>query len=194
MIAATLKSSSEFRKITLVFSNDSHGVTRQWQAFLMLSLRPLRITDFPLLLTWLSREHVKQWWNDGDDTLEKVALHYGAEEPDVARFILVESTDVGERSIGYFQHYVVSDEIVGIDQFIGEPERLNQGVGTAAIELFLEMIITKHKPQQIILDPNPENKRAIRCYEKVGFVYQALQPTDTGASAYMMKFDCEQQA
>jgi len=157
----------------------------------MLSFRPLSVTDFPLLLTWLSNEHVKPWWNDGDDTLKKVALHYGAEKPDVARFILVESTKVGERSIGHFQYYVIFKGIIGIDQFIGEPDLINPGVGTAAIKLFLEMVIASHKPQQIVIDPNSENKRAIRCYEKVGFVYYAMQPTDNGGSSYMMKVDCE---
>jgi RimJ/RimL family protein N-acetyltransferase len=156
----------------------------------MLSFRPLRVTDFPLLLIWLANDHVKQWWNDGDDTLEKIVLHYGAEEPDVARFILVESTETEERAIGYFQYYVVSKEIIGIDQFIGEADRINQGIGTDAIELFLEMIITKHTPQQIILDPDSENKRAIRCYEKVGFVHYATEPTGNGKSRYMMRFNC----
>jgi len=66
----------------------------------------LRVTDFPLLLTWLSNDHVKQWWNDGDNTLDKVAMHYGAEEPDVARFILIESTEAGESPLGYFQYYI----------------------------------------------------------------------------------------
>jgi hypothetical protein len=51
------------------------------------------ISAIALLLTWLSNEHVKQWWNDGDDTLEKVALHYGAEKPDVARFIIFRLLD-----------------------------------------------------------------------------------------------------
>jgi len=156
----------------------------------MLSFRLLRVTDFPLLLTWLSHDHVKQWWNDGDDTLEKVAMHYGAEEPDVARFILLASTEAGESPLGYFQYYIVSKEIIGIDQFIGEAERINQGIGTAAIKLFLEMIVTRHKPQQVIIDPHPENKRAIRCYEKVGFVYYAMELKENGESAYMMRLNC----
>ncbi len=155
----------------------------------MLRFRPLRATDFQQLLIWLSNDHVKQWWNDGDDTLEKVALHYGAEEPDVARFILLESTDTAEKPIGYFQYYVVSETTIGIDQFIGEADRLNQSIGTAAIQLFIEMIVAKHHPQQIILDPDPENKRAIRCYEKVGFIHYATELIDPGREAYMMKFD-----
>jgi aminoglycoside 6'-N-acetyltransferase len=155
----------------------------------MLSFRPLRTTDFPLLLTWLTREHVKQWWNDGDDTLEKVSQHYGAEEPDVARFILIESIVEDEQPLGYFQYYVVSKETIGIDQFIGEVDHINMGIGTAAIRLFVELIVTKHKPQQIIVDPQPENRRAIRCYEKVGFRYSATEPGDNGYMKYMMRLD-----
>lgn len=160
----------------------------------MLSFRPLRVTDFPLLLIWLSNDHVKQWWNDGDNTLDKVAMHYGAEEPDVARFILIESTEAGESPLGYFQYYIVSKEIIGIDQFIGEADRINKGIGTAAIKLFLEMIITRHKPQQVIIDPHPENKRAIRCYEKVEFVYYATELKGNGESAYMMRLNCRYRA
>jgi RimJ/RimL family protein N-acetyltransferase len=160
----------------------------------MLSFRPLRVNDFPLLLIWLSNEHVKQWWNDGDDTLEKVALHYGAEEPDVARFILVKSTESGESPIGYFQYYIVSKEVIGIDQFIGEADCIDKGMGTAAIGLFLEMIAAKHQPQEIIIAPHPENKRAIKCYQKVGFVYYTTKLEEDGKSAYMMRFNCRYEA
>ena len=156
----------------------------------MLTFKPINVTDFPLLLNWLSHDHVKQWWNDGDDTLDKVAAHYGAEEPDVARFMLIESTLAGERAIGYFQYYIVSEEVIGIDQFIGEVDRINQGIGTAAIKQFLEMIVAKHKPKQIIIDPHPENQRAIRCYEKVGFVHERTEPTSDGGNAYIMRLDC----
>jgi len=44
----------------------------------MLSFRPLLPADFPLLLAWLSRPHVKEWWDDGEDTLEKVARTTGS--------------------------------------------------------------------------------------------------------------------
>jgi RimJ/RimL family protein N-acetyltransferase len=156
----------------------------------MLSFRPLSVTDFPLLLTWLSTDHIKRWWNDGDNTLEKVALHYGTQDPDVSRFILIESTELGESPLGYFQYYIVSKDIIGIDQFIGEADHINKGIGTAAIKLFLKMIIARHKPQQVITDPHPENKRAIRCYEKVGFVYYATEPKEDGESTYMMRLNC----
>lgn len=157
----------------------------------MLSFRPLRTTDFPLLLSWLFNKHVKQWWDDGHDTLEKVALHYGSEELGVYRFILQERIGRSVVPIGYFQYYIVSPETLGIDQFIGEIDRINQGVGTTAIRLFLDLAISRHKPQQAIIDPHPENKRAIRCYEKVGFVHYATEKAASGERSYMMRFDCQ---
>ena len=155
----------------------------------MLSFRPLKNTDFPLLLSWLSNKHVKQWWDDGHDTLEKVALHYGSEELGVYRFILQERAGRGVVPIGYFQYYIVSPDTLGIDQFIGEIDRINQGVGTTAIKLFLDLAISRHKPQQVTIDPHPDNKRAIRCYEKVGFVYYAMEKAASGESSYMMRLD-----
>ena len=58
----------------------------------------------------------------------------------VARFILIEFTEAGESLLGYFQHYIMSKEIIGIDQFIGEADHINKGIGIAAIKLFLDDI------------------------------------------------------
>src|SRR4051812_22419702 len=102
--------------------------------------RPLTPTDFPLLLDWLSRPHVREWWDDGDDTLEKVAQHYGVEEEGLGRFILLAVEEGHEKPIGYFQHYLAPGGSIGVDQFIGEDDYLNRGVGKEAISLFVEMI------------------------------------------------------
>ena len=160
----------------------------------MLKFRPLTPDDFPLLLEWLSREHVRQWWDAGEDTPEKVARNYGEEEEGLKRFILVEAEESGEKPIGYFQHYHVPDGSIGIDQFIGEEDYINRGVGTKAIRMFVEMIMREHEPASIILDPSPENKRAIRCYEKVGFRYYETKEGVEGGLAYMMRLECRPRA
>jgi RimJ/RimL family protein N-acetyltransferase len=154
----------------------------------MFEFKPLAADDYVLLLKWLSKEHVKEWWNDGDDTLAKVALHYG-EEGDAARFILIETDEGKEKPIGYFQYYFEADHSIGIDQFIGEEDYLNRGVGTRAIKMFVEMVARRHRPPRIVLDPSPENKRAIRCYEKVGFAHYQTKRNDDGSLAYMMRLE-----
>lgn len=155
----------------------------------MFMFKPVTPADFPLLLTWLSKEHVKQWWDDGDDTLEKVALHYGEQAADVQQFILVEKEEEGEKPIGYFQYYFLPNRSIGIDQFIGEEEYINRGVGERTIKMFVAFINQQHKPTCIILDPSPDNTRAIRCYEKVGFRHYETRRTEDGKLAYMMRLE-----
>lgn len=152
-----------------------------------LKFRKLTAEDFPLLLEWLSRKHVKEFWDAGEDTPEIVAQNY-AEEEGCERFILLEENETGEKPLGYFQFYIVSETVIGIDQFIGEADYINRSIGTKAIKLFIEMISKKHSPKEIILDPSPENKRAIRCYEKAGFRYYETTIGYEGKPAYMMRF------
>jgi RimJ/RimL family protein N-acetyltransferase len=158
----------------------------------MLTFRPLTPADYPLLLEWLQRPHVKEWWDDGDDTLEKVAAHYGDEEDgDTARFLLLE-TDAATgatQPLGYFQYYVEPDGVIGIDQFLADGNRLGQGLGTRAVRAFLDLVIAEQHPRRVILDPDPQNARAIRCYEKAGFRHYETVTTDEGHLAYMMALD-----
>ena len=45
----------------------------------MLSFSPLEKPDHSVLLEWLQLPHVKEWWDDGNDTLEKVSTHYSSD-------------------------------------------------------------------------------------------------------------------
>ena len=56
----------------------------------------------------------------------------------------------------------------GIDQFIGEPDMVDRGHGSAFIKTFIDGLIAGGAPR-IITDPDPANARAIRAYEKAGF-------------------------
>jgi RimJ/RimL family protein N-acetyltransferase len=155
----------------------------------MFEFKPLTTEDFTQMLEWLSKEHVKQWWNDGDDTLEKVAVHYGEKSGDVERYILIEVKEGFEKPIGYFQYYFAPPDEIGIDQFIGDENYLDRGVGEKTIRMFVGLILRLHKPKAIVLDPSPDNKRAIRCYEKVGFKHYETKKNADGNSVYMMRLE-----
>lgn len=141
------------------------------------------------MFEWLSKSHVKEWWDDSEDTLEKVSSHYGETDTEAERFVLIEKTDGVEKPIGYFQYYFADGGEIGIDQFIGEEDYLNRGVGEQAIKRFVKLVINRHNPPRIILDPSPENERAIRCYEKVGFRFYETRKNDDGETAYMMRLE-----
>lgn len=152
-----------------------------------ISFRVLRDNDMPMLLGWLQWPHVKQWWNDGDDTLEKVKSHYTANSHTTKRFLLLhgEGTQV---PIGYFQYYITPTEI-GVDQFIAEESLLGKGIGSEAIGRFIDLIQQQHGPRIILTDPSPDNKRAIRCYEKVGFRHRETVQGQKGNLVYLMDWD-----
>ena len=154
-----------------------------------MEFRSILESDAPLLLDWLQRPHVKEWWNDGDDTLEKVRDHYLSDLEKVSRFILFcrKDDDVEKVPTGYFQYYYLEDNVIGIDQYLAASENLNRGLGTKAILLFISHILEKHKPSMIIVDPDPENKRAIRCYEKIGFKYIETQIDSDKQASYIMQ-------
>lgn len=100
----------------------------------MISFQPLTLDDFSLLLSWLAKPHIKEWCDDGDDTLDKVTQHYG-EETGTQRFLIYyQATKTAPATpIGYIQSYRAGENGIGIDLFLGderrpEPRIWNSGV------------------------------------------------------------------
>ena len=72
--------------------------------------RKLNDSDLELMFHWLNLPRVKEWCNDGDDTIEKVVAHYFDSNENVERFIL--ESEEGKAD-GYFQCYSLDE--IGID-------------------------------------------------------------------------------
>ena len=144
-------------------------------------LRLLEDNDKTLLLKWLTDERILNFWEgkssvyDLDRITEK---YYSEEDVEIIRTII----EYDGKSIGYVQMYKLNDELLneyeypltdkvvyGIDQFIGEPEYWDKGIGTKFMKLVLQYLTKEKNADIIILDPHADNPRAIRCYEKVGF-------------------------
>ncbi|MGF1628630.1 MAG: GNAT family N-acetyltransferase [Kiloniellaceae bacterium] len=102
----------------------------------MIRFRPLAAADFPMLLEWLQRPHVKDWWDDGNDTLEKVATHNRDDSDDSRRFVL----DLDGDAAGYFQYYRIDATQIGTDQLRARPHDLSQGLGSRCLSAFIDMI------------------------------------------------------
>jgi RimJ/RimL family protein N-acetyltransferase len=153
----------------------------------VVTFRPLTPADFPLLHQWLQRPHVAQWWAPTPSLAEV--------EEEFVPLIRDDSTTrsyivLGDgASIGYIQSYVAMgsgegwwpDEqdpgVRGIDQFLAHPGQLGRGIGTAMVRAFVQHLFADPSVTRIQTDPSPQNRRAIRCYEKAGF--QAVGEIDT---------------
>ena len=141
--------------------------------------RPMTATDLPLVRRWLTEPHVAAWWHDP----ETFAFVSGdLEHPDLAQFIV----HLDGRPFAYLQCYQIGDwhdgfgplpaGTRGLDQFIGEADMLGCGHGTAFIRAFIDRLVARGVPR-IVIDPRPDNARAIRAYEKAGF--KKIGPIDT---------------
>ena len=157
--------------------------------------RPVTKADLPTIKTWLAQPHVAEWWNHPEDEIASIEEHINS--------ISVEPLiiELNGKPIGYLQSYDPHMEddhpyqdqpfgTLGIDLSIGVPDLVGKGHGSAIIRQFVDELFEEGVPR-VIIDPNPANKRAIRAYEKAGFV-----AFDTRTSIYgpalMMARDAEE--
>lgn len=116
---------------------------------------------------------------EGAPTAAQIAASYTRNPATTWRFIASED---GE-DIGYFQYWREPDG-AGVDQFIADPARLGQGLGTRALTAFLAHLAGLGMTDRVSVDPHPENRAAIRCYEKCGFVHD---PARSDAEVHFME-------
>jgi AacA4 family aminoglycoside N(6')-acetyltransferase len=164
------------------------------------TLRLMTEHDLPMLHDWLNRPHIVEWWGGEEErpTLEDVLKHYLPSvlaEESVTPYIAM----LAEEPIGYAQSYVAlgsgdgwwEDEtdpgVRGIDQSLANPAQLGKGLGTQLVRALVERLFSDPTVKKIQTDPAPNNQRAIRCYEKAGFVQQRVITTPDGPAVYMVQ-------
>jgi aminoglycoside 6'-N-acetyltransferase len=136
---------------------------------------------YGLLDGWLRAPHMQEWW--GDPETELGYIRDMVEGRDTTRPYLI---TLGGDPIGYIQVWYIGHhqnetwirdnpwlaelpaETVGVDLSIGVPELLSQGIGSAALSAFARGLYDDGH-RTIIIDPDPDNKRAVRAYMKAGF-------------------------
>jgi aminoglycoside 6'-N-acetyltransferase len=151
--------------------------------------------DYLLMVSWRNAPHVKEFW---DHDLPELTLEAAIEEyrPDTAADSASTSCiiELDGRPVGFCQFYAwasYADTLAqmdmevpsgwwGIDIFVGEPELVNQGIGTRAVRLLVDHLRTVRGAAAVALATELDNVRAIRAYEKAGFVKQGqVLDTDT---------------
>ncbi len=164
------------------------------------TLRLMTERDLPMLHEWLNRPHIFEWWGGEKErpSLDKVLEHYLPRvlaEESVTPYIAI----LSDEPIGYAQIYIAlgsgdgwwEDEtdpgVRGIDQLLANPAQLNTGLGTKLVRALVELLFSDPAVTKIQTDPAPKNHRAIRCYEKAGFVQQSVITTPDGPAVYMVQ-------
>jgi aminoglycoside 6'-N-acetyltransferase len=152
-----------------------------------LLIRKLELKDNVLLAQWLSDPLVLKYYEGRDNSfnLEKVNKYFFNRKNDFMGCIV----EFEKIEIGYIQYYQLDNEtrklygyvggsevIYGLDQFIGEMEYWNRGIGTLIVKSMVEFLVEQKQAARVVMDPQIWNERAIRCYEKCGFKKVKLLP------------------
>jgi len=166
----------------------------------VVTLRLMTEADLGMLHEWLNRPHIVEWWGgeEARPNLEEVRQHYrpsALAAEGVTPYIAM----IGTEPIGYAQSYIAMGSgdgwweeetdpgVRGIDQSLANAANLNKGLGTALVRALVSHLFSDPAVTKVQTDPSPDNPRAIRCYEKAGFVQKGTITTPDGPAVYMVQ-------
>ena len=142
---------------------------------------PMSAADLPLMRRWLGMAHVRAWW--GEPETELGYIRDMIEGRDTTRPFIF---SVDGEAVGYIQYWFIGhhqnatwiadhpwlaelpSDAVGVDLSIGDASKLSQGIGSTVLREFSKRLV-REGHRTIIIDPDPDNKRAVRAYERAGF-------------------------
>lgn len=138
-------------------------------------LRPfIACSDFDVIKNWILDERTHAMWcanliaypiekENFASVMEEAATRFG-DSPYVA------TTDDGN-IVGFFCFSVNLDSNEGMLKFVMvDPEQRGKGLGKEMLQLAVEYAFNITKADAVHLNVFPENTRAKKCYESVGFV------------------------
>lgn len=140
------------------------------------ALRGVRRADMEDYRRWLDTAEVTRYLEMGarptsDRELDEV-YRLSTESPNDVVFIVVDKR--ARRAVGIAGLYAINWPCRRADFriIIGEPEAFDKGLGTETAKLLVAYGFDTLNLQLVTLGCNAENERAVRSYEKAGFVHE----------------------
>jgi aminoglycoside 6'-N-acetyltransferase len=141
-----------------------------------LVLEPMQPEHAERLRELRNTPEVARWWQRAPDGWPLAA-------EDVHKLTVIVDGDVA----GFMQFYEEPDpdaRHADVDVFLG-PDHQDRGLGTEAMRTLVRDLIERRGHHRMTLSTSPQNARAIRSYEKVGFrpvgvTRKSARNSDTG--------------
>lgn len=153
--------------------------------------------DYPRLAVWLEQEHVRTWWGEPEEELALIRASAEGEDGTQGYIALVDGTPVGYIQSWRPADYVVPEwlneapwladvppDTLGVDIFIGETAKAGRGLGPLVLQAFARRLFAEGAPR-LIIDPDLDNRRAVRAYEKAGFRAYGRHAGEDGTTLLM---------
>lgn len=160
----------------------------------MISFKEFIESHVPIFMQWLKEPHVSPFWQETENPAELTEKYiHDFPKRHVWPFIITFNNE----EIGYIQFYDAfkvgngwwEDEApgtFGIDLLLGNSDFTGKGLAPKIIKEFVSFI-RKIKPEitNVIIDPDPGNQRAIKAFQKAGFIIESEVITPGGKALLM---------
>lgn len=169
-----------------------------------ISFEALMHADLPMMGQWQRQPHNQKW--SGDPETELDYIHDMLEGRDTTRpyIFQIQGKPMGYIQVWFIGHHQsaqwisgrpwlasLPSDAVGVDLSIGDPNALSKGWGSKVLAAFTAKLVDEGY-QTIIIDPDPNNHRAVRAYSKAGYAPIPALLGKTPAETLIMKFDTTQ--
>ncbi|HEV2124265.1 MAG TPA: GNAT family N-acetyltransferase [Chloroflexota bacterium] len=152
------------------------------------TLRPASPDDLDLLVRWFADPGVHQYWDGSAKSPEQIVRqgYTGTQRPEKEPFIV----EAAGAPVGYVQYYVTDATSGGIDMFL-IPSARDRGLGPDAAQALVRYLIEERGWRRVIVDPAADNARAVRAWEKAGFVLEREWPDHPDGPAVLMAIEVQ---
>ena len=148
--------------------------------------------DYLLMLDWLSTDVVAEHYGGKHLQWTAKKIHEKYKRKIQEEYMHPCIIELDGKPIGYIQFYETCKDgeptgkepelwmepgNYGIDMFIGIPDLWGKGIGSRALHLTAQHLLSEKIASSVTIDPKISNERAIRAYEKAGFKKVQIMPS-----------------
>jgi RimJ/RimL family protein N-acetyltransferase len=170
------------------------------QVIMNLHFRDVTNDDLPLIEQWLQADHVRSTWGDPDANLRLLS-----EPPIHGAWRAIIEADGREVGIVLWQHPTrdeldmagltdIPTSVIDIDIMIGEHDALGSGLGSSAVQLVAEAVLSDPAVPFVMACARLDNLASQRAFAKAGFgVDREFDDLPNGRYVLMVRHRAEDQ-
>ncbi len=154
--------------------------------------RKITRADYPMLRRWLAEPHIDGWWGTSDAEIALIEQDIDTGPTDMRivsldghPFAYVQDGEIRHWFAPHYADYPGTSS--SVDTFIGEPDYLGRGHAGSYLRQRAEELLS-NGAAHVLIDPSPENRRALRAYRAAGFQDIAIRPCEDGTPVIVMEF------
>lgn len=153
---------------------------------------PLTRDDFAMVRSWLEQPHIAGWWGSPDEELRLMEQDLGQGPTDMRivrldghPFAYVQDYPAHHWHMPHYADFPPGTRAV--DTFLGDPFYLGKGHASAYLRQRAGELLACGC-SAVVIDPSPDNIRAVRAYRAAGFQGDRILPCEDGDPVIVMQF------